>query len=87
MIECGQQAVALGAQIPSLLGAAALDHSDDVQVFSTAHRVVHEMGARPEPEPDHGRIEGRRHQVARQERAPGGGTGEMQISVWRNAFA
>ena len=74
-------------QVPSLFGAAALDHGDDVQVLSAAHRVMHEMGARPEPEPDIGSIEGGGDLVARQQRTPGGGAGEAQVRVRRDAVA
>ena len=75
-MEGRQQDAGLGAEIPSLLGAAPFDHGDDVHILSAAHRVMHEMGARPEPEADARSIEGGRNLVARQQRTPGGGAGE-----------
>ena len=66
-LEAWQQEIGFGAPAPALLGAAALDHGDDVQILAAAHRVMDEMGAGPEPEPDLRVVEGRRHLATRQQ--------------------
>ena len=82
-MERRQQDFGFGAQVPSLLGAAAFDHGDDVHILSAAYRVMHEMGARPEPQPDIWSIKRGGDLVARQQRTPGGGAGEAQARVRR----
>ena len=51
-LEAWQQEIGFGAPAPALLGAAALDHGDDVQILAATHWVVDEMGVGPEPESD-----------------------------------
>ena len=86
-LEAWQQEIGFGAPAPALLGAAALDHGDDVQVLAATHWVVDEMGVGPEPESDLRVGEGRRYLATRQQGTPGGGTGKAQICVGSDTVA
>src|SRR3990172_145731 len=79
--ETSEQSFGAACLVPALKLSAAFGDGDNIQVAAAADRVVHDMRARPEPEADHGRIEGGGKAVPGQERAPGARAREAQACL------
>ena len=81
------QSPGVGRLVPPLALAPTFGHRDDIEFSAAPDRVMHEMGAGPEPEPDNGRIEGRGRTLARHKRAGRRRAGKTQRSIGSNALA
>ena len=64
--------------VPALTARAARYDGDNVEICATADRIVHEMRAWPDPEPDHGFGEAGGESRARDLRAPRRRAGKAQ---------